>query len=262
MTTPADHPDFAAVLAARSMLPADPVALFVAGSLIQGWGNPRSDYDIYVITRAPWQTDRTVAHPVPLTPATFHTDVLHEQGRSWEVRYWQADQIDQILAKTAWEGTLETLPPASRLGVDESVLLQRLPHALAVHGADWVAERARRAEQSAARAMFIVRALDYADGSVDDAVGQLEIGDVHSAVLSARRAFDFAVDALLASHGHYGESPKWRARRFRAVRPAALSFDAYWSVETMRGYDSADPAAWVLKTTRLAKDLLLDTRVY
>ena len=43
--------------------------------------------------------------------------------------------------------------------------------------------------------------------------GQLEAGDVHSAVLSSKFALGWAVEAVLASHGEFHEQEKWRARR-------------------------------------------------
>ncbi|WP_380282916.1 hypothetical protein [Kitasatospora purpeofusca] len=256
-----DHPNFPAELAARRMLPPDTVCVFAAGSLIQGWGNSMSDYDLYVVAREAWCPDGSVAHPVALTPDRFFSETLYVGNRVWEVRYWQAAQIDQLLEMTVWDGTLAGLPPADLLGHQESVLLQRLSHARAFSGAPWLAERVERNARSALRPMFVVKMLDFADGSVDDALGQLEAGDLHSAVLSARRGFHCAVDALLASHGEFGATPKWRARRFRAADPATLSFDRYWEVETMRSLDPGDPRSWVMDTVHLTKDIVLAVAV-
>ena len=64
-------------------------------------------------------------------------------------------------------------------------------------------------------------------------------------MLSAKLGFGYATTALLAAHGQYGHSAKWKAKRFREVQPATLPFEDYWHMETMRSYDPDDPAAWV-----------------
>jgi hypothetical protein len=92
---------------------------------------------------------------------------------------------------------------------------------------------------------MVARSLDYLDLSTEDATGQLDNDDVESAVIAAKLAFGSAVDALLASHGEFGHNEKWRARRMRAVTPKELSFEDYWSVETMRDFDPATPRSWV-----------------
>jgi hypothetical protein len=89
------------------------------------------------------------------------------------------------------------------------------------------------------------QALYLLDHYTEDAVGMRANNDMNSAVLAARQALGFAVDALLASHGELETQPKWRARRMREVLPSELSYDEYWDLETMRSYDKDAPERWV-----------------
>jgi hypothetical protein len=109
---------------------------------------------------------------------------------------------------------------------------------------------------------MVTRTLARADSFLEDAIGQLGAGDVESAVISAKMAFSHCVDALLESAGEYGfYTPKWRARRMRAVAPGAISFEDYWAIETMRGYDPADPGAWVSSVVRTCQRLSMKIEV-
>ncbi|MGE5828224.1 MAG: hypothetical protein ACM30G_07645, partial [Micromonosporaceae bacterium] len=65
MTDPS--PDYLDVLGGRGLLPADTVAAMLVGSTARGWGNSRSDHDIYVVcAEAPAGEHDTAS--VPLDP--------------------------------------------------------------------------------------------------------------------------------------------------------------------------------------------------
>ena len=152
---------------------------------------------------------------------------------------------------------------AGQLLVDtEEVFLERMATCVPLTGEDWVLRRRAELDASGFRAYLVSRSLAQAENATEDALGQLRADDLDSAVLSARKAFGNAVDALLESVGEYGyHLPKWRARRFRAAAPAVLSIEDYWALETMRDLDPADPAAWVLRVLRVCQDLAFETVV-
>lgn len=139
----------------------------------------------------------------------------------------------------------------------EKDFLERIGHGVPLHGADWL-ERTRKAvEESAFRFLMAAWMLNTADNYVEDAAGQLKSGDIESAVLSARIAFGFTVDALMCSVGETGQNPKWRARRVRESALEALPFEAYWAVETMRDLPQG-AEQWVESVLMLCKRLSLE----
>jgi HEPN domain-containing protein len=135
----------------------------------------------------------------------------------------------------------------------EIAFAQRLPFSLVAEGHDWVKRRTAEFDSSAIRTMLATKALYQLDLLSEDALGMVEAGDTESAVLAARQAFGYAVEALLCSHGEYTEQDKWRARRLRSVAPAELEYEEYWELETMRGFDSAEPGAWVERVLRVCQ---------
>jgi Nucleotidyltransferase domain len=240
-------------LESRSLKPDDTIALLCVGSTARGWANDASDVDIYVITKVapelPGALDMAVALSPPVVPAL--TD--HFDGRRWEIKYWTDGQVDQILSKIDRSrpdsGALEGPLPEK-----EELFIERLLSALPITGADWLARRQSQAVASTYRDDVVSRSLHKADGSVEDALGQLAGDDLVSAVLSAHDAMQHTVDALLESVGCFGSlTRKWRARRMREAAPALLSFDEYWGMETMDGLDRADPREWVLRITTWCK---------
>jgi hypothetical protein len=242
------------------LLPADRRCVFVGGSLARGWQHHRSDADAYVVSTARRVERVDGANPVRLDPGTVPHAVATVRGRRWEIRYWQQCQVDQLLDKVSWS-RFEAGSRGFELSLPESVMLTRVPHALVLHGEDWMARHRDRLAASAFRAMVTTRALDDAEGAVEDALGMLESGDTKAAVISAQLAFQAAVQALLASLGETAQQTKWQARQLAAVDPAQLPVDRYWSTMTMRTYDPAAPAEWVRETLQSVRDITGSVKV-
>ncbi|MFC5215344.1 hypothetical protein [Streptomyces coerulescens] len=247
----------------RNLLPADHVAVLCVGSVARGWANDRSDYDFNVIAHGPWQGPSVRTIPVPLWPAWVPAVVEYVDGRRWEIKYWLDVQVDQMLAKVAWDRFDEGASTARALTDAEELFLERLASCLTLSGLSWVRSRRQALSKTAFRAFVTTRSLTEADSSIEDALGQLAADDIDSAVLSARKAFGHVVDALLESHGAYGSPiPKWRARRLREVGPEELPYEDYWAVETMRDFDPRAPGAWVKRTVQRCRDLSIEVEIH
>lgn len=240
------------------MLPDDAVAVCLVGSLARGWANPQSDVDIAIFTTAEWQSETCTSLPLPLNPARVQSESFYHDDRRWEIVYWLTGHVEQILTKVSWDEFERDAVAHNLLSQREEILISRVEHCVPLVGADWLAETRQNVHASAFQTFMITRSLASADDAVEDALGQLEGGDLESAVLSARRALGYSVDALLESHGEYLSSiPKWRPQRFRAASPTLLSFERYWELESMRTYDERDPAGWVTEVLGECQDIAL-----
>lgn len=246
-------------LAGRSLLPGECLAAFVVGSVARGWDNVKSDYDIYLVSARQWQGEAGMELRLPLDPPSVPIAVIHVDGRRWEMKYWLDSQVDQMLAKVSWAQFEQGGVAGQFLADAEEVFLERLVPCVPLAGEEWVRRRREDLTRSAFGAAVVTRSLAWLDDSVEDAVGQLASGDPESAVISAKKAFGHAVDALLESVGEYGYyTPKWRARRFRAATPSALTFDEYWAIETMRDFDAREPGKWVGQVARVCKEISMN----
>ncbi|MFI1015818.1 hypothetical protein [Streptomyces sp. NPDC020965] len=178
-------------------------------------------------------------------------------NRNWDLAYWLDTHFDQMLAKVSW-AEFDQVRAASgdALAPREEILLGRLATCVPLAGKDWLTRRRAELDASAFRSILVIRSLGAMDRAVEDALGQLEHGDLTSAVLSARIALGHIIDALLEEQGQYGSHlPKWRARRFLAAGSVTLPFATYWELETMRDFDADDPAKWIKNVLTLCQDL-------
>lgn len=235
----------------RGWVPQSALCVYVSGSLLLGWGNATSDADYYVITEDEWTGETNNANPTSAEPGFAPSLATYVGDRRFDIEYWRDEQIGQLIDNVSWPRYEEAKTLTDLVTNHDSEVLHRLLHAKALRGGEWLERRQADLRASALRAVWVRRNLYYTDVFVEDAAGQLEGGDLKSATLSARTAFGFAVDALLASTGGVGGSTpanKWRARHLSEIDQAIIPFDEYWAVETMRDYDPDRPAAWVEQT--------------
>jgi hypothetical protein len=250
------------VLADRGLLPDDALSVIVVGSMARGWASAASDIDLVVVTKHQYEAgDKAFTLTLPLRPDSVPTVAFDHDNRRWELRYWLDDQVDQLFDKVSWDALETDTKVGDRLVESEQIFLERLVTCVPVIGEDWVLRRREQLGESAFRSLLVMQSLTKVDAKTRTALGQLAAGDVESAVLSARDAFGWAMDALLDGHGEHGALVKWRARRFRAARPELLTFDEYWALETMRDYDPDNPGEWIRRVVALCKRVSMEVEI-
>jgi hypothetical protein len=248
-------------LLSRDLLPPDRLAVYAGGSLVRGWGNASSDLDIYVITTQRCHPGGAQTDTVALEPDSVPALPIYVGDRRWDIEYWLDSQVDQLLGKVSRDILASDEPAGRRMTDAEIGHLQRLSHAAPIEGDDWLGRRREQFAASAADTVMTLRALHFQDIYAEDATGQLAAGDVSSSVLSVKLAFRYAIEALLASCGEFGESPKWFARRFQAAKPQQMSFEEYWAIETMRTFDPAAPEKWVEEVLRACQRIASEVSI-
>lgn len=187
-----------ATLRDRDLVPDQCQAAFLVGSTARGWSNKKSDLDICVVSAEPWSFPDSVEVAVSLEPDVVHWHTFHADNRDWDLAYWVDAQVDQMLTKISWAEydqvratSNDVLPPR------EESFLGRIATCVPLIGEDWVARRRAELDASAFRSVLVTRSLGAADRAIEDGLGQLADGDLHSAVISARLAYGHTVDALL-----------------------------------------------------------------
>jgi hypothetical protein len=249
------------VLTERGLLPADTVCAFVTGSTARGWNHEESDVDLVVILAQPFEDERLTEVVVALEPGKLPVTAFQHDDHRWEVKYWLDSQIDQLFDKVTWDAFDNGRIAGSAMTTPEELFLGRLDTNVPFAGHAWLEQRRAQLSKSAFRSFLIKEALNQADHGVSTAMGQLAAGESAGAVLSMREAFGWSVEALLVSHGEYPQNLKWRPRRFRTAAPASLSYDDYWSIETMQGLDPAAPGPWIERVAEICKNISMDVEV-
>ena len=249
------------VLREQGLVPDTELAIFVVGSMARGWAHATSDLDIVVVSAKPLTDDRLFGQDIPLVPDSLGVVAFRHERRRWEVKFWLDTQVDQLfdkVSRAAFDGDRKV---GDRLVPLEQLFLERLRTCVPLTGRDWVERRRAQLAGSAFDALVITVALAESDSQAEAAMGLLAAGDVHGAVVAVRDAFGYAVDAVLAAAGESSPHRKWRPRRFREAAPTLLSFDEYWSIETLRDYDPADPERWVRAVFATCKAIAADIEI-
>lgn len=242
--------EFLHQLEVHDLVPDRPHAIFLGGSYARGWNHANSDVDLFVVVRQLWESSTSVRCPVSLRPEMITTESVLVDEVRWEVRYWLDEQVDQVFAKVS-DKEFRRGNAWRSLTTPESILLERIGSGMTVDGDHWMADRRRQLKDSAFPAILVAEALLQADANMEDALGLLEVGEVDTAVASARLALGNVADAVAASHGELGREEKWRARRIKLVASPLLSFERYWHLETMRAFDPGDARSWVMEVNSL-----------
>src|SRR5919202_2168439 len=143
----------------HGLLPSSYEAVYAGGSLVRGWGNERSDLDIYVIVKEPWQPANAQIDSVALHPDTIPVEGFYVDKRRWDVEYWLESQVDQLFAKVSPE-RFEGIQPAGKRMMDPEVaFLQRFGHAAPIDKDEWLHERQRQLEATPLHSIMALRAL-------------------------------------------------------------------------------------------------------
>lgn len=246
------------ILSEFGFLPPDTIAAAVVGSTARGWAHSTSDVDLTVVSAQPYLDGRLFELSVPLDPATIPVATLSHDGRLWEVKFWLEQQVDQLFERISWSRFDSDRNVGERLSPVEELFLARLGPCVPLFGQRWIDERRRLLDESAFRSIMLGQHLATADKEIEAAVGQLDADNVEDAVLLARSAFEAAVEALLCHRGDYEAGPKWRAKRFRTVAPRLVSFDQFWSIQTMRNLDPAHPEKWINDVIELCQAVSME----
>ncbi|MCU1640739.1 MAG: nucleotidyltransferase protein [Nocardia sp.] len=248
-------------LTLHDLMPPDPKAVLLVGSHARGWAHESSDVDVIVVVEQPISDPRAGGIEVALQPERVQAVATYADDARLEVKYWLTGQIDQVLDKVSWDAFEHSDTLNDQLDEQSKIMLDHMMTCVPLAGEPWVQALRERIRDSAFRAFLVDAALNRCDDKAESALGMLASGDPHSAVLAAREAFGFAIDALLLGQGEFNLHRKWRARRFRELAPGSMSYAQYWEWETMRGLDPEAPERWVEAIVRLCKNVWLDIDV-
>ena len=214
---------------------------FVGGSSARGWANPGSDVDVYVFG----------------CPEDRAEIVLGTDGHpNVDVHALSDAKIESLFARISWDIVTSGKEFVDTFVESDWLMFERVHHAHVLTGHKLLAQYQERLARSAHRYMLVQEHFAYADARAEDCLGQLAAGDVDSAVLSGQTTFFRAVDGLLAAHGCYAASPKWRARAMQDAAPDLVSYDAFWKVVTMAELPFLGREAWSRQRVVEARDIM------
>jgi predicted nucleotidyltransferase len=228
-------------------------AVFLSGSIVAGFGHANSDVDVFVCFPSRDDLERVRAAPdIVAEPSSGSpVAVFYVEDVRWDVEFVHTEEIESLLRRLEAIQSVEKVPLADT----EIDLLYRIVVGRPLSGAPLVELWQQRIASSRLREALTSRYLDLADGMLDDALGFLESGDIHTAAYCARSGFEFGIQALLAADGRICPSVKWHIAQLRDRPAGSVTVDHYLDVVEMRGFDGLP---WVQRVVDRVRDLAFE----
>lgn len=146
-------PDYEDIVARYPDL-ANAKCVFVSGSLVSGWGNERSDLDIFVIANEghvrdviPDSVVKVGRTDQDIEQAGFVVAMGSVGGVRADIEFWTAEYIDGLISQTRPRSE-RYLGRKGHPTYEEQDLLYRLSIGRALSGHDWLTERKRQIQES------------------------------------------------------------------------------------------------------------------
>lgn len=227
---------------------------YVSGSVIEGFGNPHSDLDLFVLKP-------TIDHvEAQFIYARYRIQIQIIQNKRFDVEYHRFADLEALL-KLARDFNVDNLNHMESLDPKTIDFLHRLRIALPLYG-----EKELRSAQTSIHVENLCASLknwrirSY-NAHLMDCTGMLAIGDLDTAVLWARQTLCDAVDVCLAVHLDTNPTEKWRSRKIERNfgKDSELYKDYHrlmWQEVTIENRE-----AYIRQLLSFASDLILEAQL-
>ncbi|MGW4789933.1 hypothetical protein [Streptomyces sp. NPDC004230] len=234
--------------------------IFVSGSLVEGWGNEKSDVDLFVITDEPLVPDTASLYLLEdriSASAPVIWAAIGELGPfRADIEIWTTRQVDELIGHferpsgghfQGWNGTL---------GHTERDFFYRLLTGRPMSGADWWEAKCAALRSSDYQLWLAEDIKVDGENGLEDVVGMLGGGDDASAALAVKAVLQQALLAILAIHGDISPGRKWLPQRVLRQRPPEITWDTAWEALSMRGAWE-NPREYARRTADLVHSLFI-----
>jgi|TARA_Y100000296_G_scaffold54799_1_gene62892 predicted nucleotidyltransferase len=189
-------------------------AIFLAGSLVEGFGNKTSDLDVMIVSELALDgIDHVVRKDHMLI------NMIFGKARRIDLEYIHTGTISSPVAEiAALDIPVDFV--AERIDERQELLIHRLLNAVPLF--DTPAYRALLAAAQACdfRRYMVKRCMHKIDGAALDLEGMVDRGDPAEVLLRLFDIIDHSVDAIRFAHGFTNPLGKWRIRSLRSMPPS------------------------------------------
>jgi predicted nucleotidyltransferase len=208
-------------------------AIYFAGSLVEGFGNPTSDLDVMIVSDLSLDdVNYTIEKDL------MRINMIPGRVRRIDLEYIHTsvirDCIDEIAALDIPVDFV-----AERIDERQELLIHRLLHGLPLFETEAFATLRSAAEKCPFKAYMVKRCLHKIDGAALDLQGMIEMRDPFEVLLRTFEVIDLSIDAFRFSRGMTNPLPKWRIRSLRALTGSPIADEAFEFFLTNRVYRNA-----------------------
>jgi hypothetical protein len=215
-------------------------AIFLSGSLVAGFGHANSDVDVYVVLSTADELEEAAAG-TRTTPVEGGGAVsgFYVGDVRWDTELVLAPEIEKLIGRIEDAEDVDQFP----ITAGEIDLVYRISVGAAIRGHELVDAWQQRLAASRFGDILVSRYLEDADGLVEDALGLLDVGDIHTAAYCTRLAYEIGTQAMLARSGRYCPGSKWRIAQLGREPAGSVTLEEYLDVVEMRDFTCDGP--WI-----------------
>ncbi|WP_223624654.1 hypothetical protein [Microbacterium sp. EST19A] len=197
---------------------ADTSMVFLSGSLVEGFGNAKSDIDVVAIGAR--DTSLELPSPwVPLGPGKVLIRTL--DGRRVDIEFIPVDVLESAIDKLDSDSS-DRHPATRALSSELLSALHSLHIGIPLNRLDQFHELRSAVPWATLNSAMSDVAAYMCRATGEDAAGAILAGDAYSAMISSKISLGYSIDMLTARLGHTNPKPKWRARKLQALGANAV----------------------------------------
>jgi hypothetical protein len=152
-------------------------AVFLSGSLVAGFGHANSDVDVYVVFATAAEIAKAAADAkAAVGPEGGAVAGFYVGDVRWDMELVAAPDVETLLGRVEDVDEVDQFP----ISDGEIDLLYRISVGAAIRGVELVEAWQERLGASRFGEILVSRYLELADGFAEDAIGLLDVADVHT----------------------------------------------------------------------------------
>ena len=229
---------------------------WVAGSLVEGLGNPSSDVDIFVAVTCELSEFKVTRLADDHGILAFVSD-----GLRFDIELWPMPAISRLVAR------LNSLPvndPEKNnlhfLEYWESEFVHRLLTGVPLREPGNFAELRGKIDRILFQRYLLDTAVRRVDDAFDDAVGMLRASQLRMASIRALDALEFGVDCYLYANGVTNDKSKFRIKKLELVgvehAEAIEILQRFWNFRSCIPQDGRAQEGYVREVLRYTSELV------
>lgn len=228
-------------------------AIYLSGSLVEGFGNSTSDLDVMIVSGLPLDDVQCT-----IRKDFGAIDMILGRNRRIDLEYVDISWFQRPLATIAGLDIPVDFV-AERLDEREELFIHRLIKGKALLDNTAYRQLREMVQEKGFRRYMVKRCLHKIDGAALDLDGLFRKGDGPDALMRLHDVMDLTVDSYRFRHGMTNPLPKWRIRSLSAIastgaEPAAADILEFYLAH--RVFRRIDQAATVDDIKAYARDVL------
>lgn len=188
--------------------------VYMAGSLVEGFGNESSDIDVYVIYDSDEElhiNSSELNEVVLKSEHSYINNIIHN-GKRFDFEYWNINELKKIINKVN-NIDANSEQYVVRLNKDEIDFIHRFKVSKCIYNEDLYVKYRKQLEFKNLQFIQIVSHSEQYDSYIEDLQGALQSRDLETSYLLILLLIETALTSYLCMYGETNPSRKWLLRK-------------------------------------------------